>query len=346
MDSRASSGELRSQVFGTSLHEGNPLREADPLQEACQNNPGRIQSCLCTQAQLESEPFRRWARSIGETAGHLHRKIWEWCYIAQGLAERDMLRPGRRGLGFAVGEEPLASLFAGAGCAITATDLDLRRAAGAGWVKTGQHAHNLTMLNTRGLCPAAEFDRRVEFRYADMNRIPPDLREYDFLWSACSLEHLGSLSLGEQFIYNSLACLRRGGVAVHTTEFNVSSNSDTVDYRSTVLFRRRDLERMAETLTACGQTIVPFTFDTGDLPADRVVDVPPYDGDRQLKVLLRRKYVCTSVGFMITKTSDTIPQAPKAVTPPTWRSFTRPAEQWLRSRLRLLRSAADDRQAA
>jgi hypothetical protein len=305
------------------------------VEHSCSDS--RLSSGLCTQAQLESQPFQEQARQMGENSGRLHRKIWEWCYIARCLSERDMLRPGRAGLGFAVGEEPLVSFFAGAGCDIMATDLDLRRAAGAGWVKTGQHARDLSMLNARGLCPFADFERRVQFRHADMNHIPADLRDYDFTWSACSLEHLGSLSLGEQFVYNSLACLRLGGVAVHTTEFNVSSNTDTVDYRSTVLFRRRDMERMAETLMACGQTVEPFCFDTGDLPADQIVDVPPYDGDSHLKVMLRRKYVCTSVGFIITKTSNTIPQAPRAVTPPTLRSMARPVERWFLNGLRMFR---------
>lgn len=45
----------------------------------------------------------------------LNRKIWEWCYVAEALSERGMLLPGRRGLGFAVGQEPLVALFASAG---------------------------------------------------------------------------------------------------------------------------------------------------------------------------------------------------------------------------------------
>lgn len=276
-----------------------------------------LRSCLCTQAQLESEPFQAWARQMGEPSGRINRKIWEWCYVAQGLQERNMLQPGRRGLGFAVGEEPLVALFAGSGCDITATDLDLQTATDAGWVKTNQHASNLAMLNKRGLCDPEDLKRRVNFRYVDMNHIPQDLRGFDFIWSACSLEHLGSLARGEQFVYNSLACLKPGGVSIHTTEFTVSSNTHTVDHFPIVLFRRRDMERLAETLTACGQTIEPFSFDTGDLDVDLHVDLPPYNMERHLKLLIDKNYVCTSVGFIITKTSDVIPQASN-LTPPYW----------------------------
>jgi len=302
------------------------------------SSTSQLQSCLCTQAQLESDTFQAWAKRMGEQPGRLHRKIWEWCYIVQGLHERGLLQPGRRGLGFAVGLEPLAAFMASYGCEITATDLELDRAAEAGWVKTQQHARNLAMLNERQLCDPRDFARRVSFRHVDMNQIPDDLKGYDFTWSACSLEHIGSLALGEQFVYNSLACLKPNGVAIHTTEFNVSSNTHTVDYRSTVLFRRQDMERMAKSLTDRGQTIEPFAFNTGDLPVDQLVDVPPFRNDRHLKLLLRKKYVCTSVGFIITKTSDVIPQAPRFVTPRTLRAHLQPISRWLRGRLRWLRN--------
>jgi hypothetical protein len=49
-----------------------------------------------------------------------------------------------------------------------------------------------------------------------------DLSTYDFIWSSCSLEHLGSLELGEQFIYNSLKHLKPGGVCPHD-EYNAQS---------------------------------------------------------------------------------------------------------------------------
>ena len=38
----------------------------------------------------------------------VNRKFWEWCAIAQALEERNLLVSGSRGLGFAVGTEPLA----------------------------------------------------------------------------------------------------------------------------------------------------------------------------------------------------------------------------------------------
>src|SRR5688572_30646700 len=51
------------------------------------------------------------------------RKQWEYVYIAQALHERGYLKDGARGLGFGVGTEPLADLFASMGCHILGTDL-------------------------------------------------------------------------------------------------------------------------------------------------------------------------------------------------------------------------------
>jgi hypothetical protein len=141
---------------------------------------------------------------------HLHRKLWEYCYIAQALHERDMLRSGRRGLGFAVGQEPLSSLLASLGCEIVATDLAVEEAVEGDWVATDQHATSLEVLNQRGICPDELFRDRVSLRYVDMRNIPGDLRDFDFVWSACALEHLGSLNLGEQFVYESLRCVKPG----------------------------------------------------------------------------------------------------------------------------------------
>src|SRR6266542_2731592 len=94
----------------------------------------RLHSCPCTQEQLESPTFRWWIEQVG--LGHgLHRKLWEFAYVAQALYERGVLGPGKRGLGFAVGQEPLPALFASRGCTIVASDLHTEKVS-AGWKDT------------------------------------------------------------------------------------------------------------------------------------------------------------------------------------------------------------------
>lgn len=262
-----------------------------------------LTSQLCNQEQMQTPAFAEWCRRIKEPP-RFHRKQWEFFYIAQALEERGMLAPGRRGLGYGVGREPLASLFASYGCEIVATDLHPEGAKASGWLDSGQHARDVSYLNERGLCDPVAFTPLTTFRYLDMNQIPGDLRNFDFTWSACSLEHVGSIELGLEFIRRSLDCLRPGGVAVHTTEFNLNSNSDTITAGGTVIFRRCDLEMLASSLRHEGHEI-SLDLRPGRGPADFHIDVPPYSADPHLRLQLG-SYVCTSIGLIIRKSGGTI----------------------------------------
>lgn len=257
-------------------------------------------SQACTQTQFATPEYAHWCRRLGIGLNH-HRKNWEWCYIMQVLARSGMLAPGRRGVGFAVGSEPLPDLIASFGPRILATDLEPERAKGGGWVDTNQHAANIGSLK-RGHCSDEEFNSRITFQYMDMNAIPDDLTNYDFTWSACALEHLGSIAHGLAFIERSLDVLVPGGVAVHTTELNCSSDTETIDHNWCVLFRQSDFRNFAEKLTAKGHHI-ELSFDLGDLPSDKFVDVPPYKHDPHLKLQLEG-FATTSYGLYITKSHD------------------------------------------
>ncbi len=256
----------------------------------------KLRSCQCTQRQLESDSFQSWLARMKEPS-QMKRKAWEWCYIAQALYENGMLAPERRGLGFAVGQEPLPALFASLGCEIMATDLATNEAQGLGWVKTAQHADSLDALNRLGICDHNLFREKTKFRFVDMRDLPDGLGAYDFIWSSCSIEHLGTISLGEQFLYDSLKYLKKGGISVHTTEYNLQSNYFTTASGPTVIFRRRDLKRIANNLRRRGCS-VDLDFTGGLLPYDRVVDIPPYERDVHLKLVLG-SYVVTSFGLVI-----------------------------------------------
>ncbi len=65
-----------------------------------------LKSRLCTQKQFETAEFREWCARMKE-APRLHRKLWEFCYIAQALFERELLAPQKRGLVFELGKSRL-----------------------------------------------------------------------------------------------------------------------------------------------------------------------------------------------------------------------------------------------
>jgi acyl-CoA synthetase (AMP-forming)/AMP-acid ligase II len=266
-----------------------------------------LRSQLCSAESLRSPALRAWAERLrpmwaaGDDAREvmLHRKMWEWLFIAEALRERGMLAPGRRGVGFGVGQEPLVALFADAGCDVVATDQPHESAVASGWTDSEvEWSGGLEGLNGFGLCDAATFAQWVAFRPVDMNALPADLTGFDFAWSSCALEHLGTLEAGLDFVVAQMACLRPGGVAVHTTEYLVSSNDATVEAGGTVFYRRRDIEGLVARLRRAGHD-VDIDYSLGSTPDDVHVDVPPYT-DVHLRTELAG-YVTTSLALIVTK---------------------------------------------
>jgi 2-polyprenyl-3-methyl-5-hydroxy-6-metoxy-1,4-benzoquinol methylase len=256
-------------------------------------------SQACTSSQMRSPEYLEWCRKK-KIDTVFRRKKWEYCYILQALYEQGQLESDKRGLGFGVGRECLVAALAAEGCRITATDLPHGEAAEKGWVETGQHAGALAGLNQDGICETELFEKNVVYRDVDMNLINDDLVGFDFVWSACALEHLGSIEAGKRFVVRAMDCLKPGGVAVHTTEFNMTSNNRTVVRGPTVLFRRRDLEDLAASLRALGHWVAPFNFAPGRGKLDRHIDLPPYRWAPHLRLLIGR-YVATSFGFIVRK---------------------------------------------
>ena len=253
---------------------------------------------LCTTAQTRAPAYLEWCDVIGRRPDAQRRKVWEYCYALQGLTEQLGLRAGQRGLGFGVGREPLPSVFTARGINVVATDQSLESAQGTGWIQSKEHAADVEQLIHPKICAPEQLKKHASFRAVDMNAIPDDLTGFDFLWSSCALEHLGSIELGLRFIERAMGCLKPGGVAVHTTEFNLVSNDETVDNQGTVLFRRRDLEELARRLTAQGAQVLPLNCHPGSEPLDHHIDVPPYRWVPHLRLMLGR-YATTSVGIIV-----------------------------------------------
>lgn len=259
----------------------------------------RLMSQCVTQAQMDSPRYRQWCETELCQPFVYHRKDWEWAYIAEAIRQAGLLEEGRRGLGFGVGIEPLVAILARHGLEILATDQDPTQASGEGWEFGKNYGGNLEWLNRNGLLAPEVFERLVSFRIVDMNQIPVDLRDFDFCWSSCALEHLGSIAAGFRFIENSLKCVKPGGIVVHTTEFNVSSNDHTVEEGATVFYRRKDLESFVRYMRLQGFRM-RVNYFTGNEPKDTTNDQPPYGNESHLKLQVGA-YVITSVGLIIKK---------------------------------------------
>ena len=282
---------------------GRALAERQLRKSPSEPSTTRLKPKLCTQSDFESEWLSYWCQEI-RTVPFYHRKIWEFCYICQALFADGMLAPGRNGLGFGCGEEPLPSLFAKYGVKVLATDLDPSRRESEIWRLTGQHSAAVEEFRRRDICPDEQLLANIAFRPVDMNALPRELDgQFDFCWSACAFEHLGSLANGLEFVENSLRILKPGGIAVHTTEFTFDEG-ETLDNWPTVLYQKRHLVGLAERLRSKGYGIDDFDFDRGDGMIDHLVDLPPWSHP-----LLREPYAhlklsvdgftCTSAGMII-----------------------------------------------
>ena len=260
---------------------------------------GKRRSELCKAKDHYTDWYKHWCDQLSE-APNFHRKQWEYVFIMQALWERGCIAAGKKGLVFAVGNEPLPAMFAGFGCNILATDIFPEKGVEMGWDNGNQLCFGIESLNTRQLCNDEDFNKLVQYRPVDMNDIPEDLTGFDFNWSSCSFEHLGTLEKGFQFLKNQLKTLTPGGWAVHTTEYNVSSNDETQENNDTVIYRQRDIEYIVNELRREGHFVEEVDLSLGGLPEDFMVDTEPHQQKVHLKLQVD-KYVVTSIGLIIKK---------------------------------------------
>lgn len=256
-------------------------------------------SANCLTRDFYHRDFTAFCQSMAQSVC-LHRKLWEFAFIWHHLSAAGAIRSGARGLGFGVGKEPLSSLFAKHGCRILATDAPTD-VVSAGWTDTNQHTSSLDELFFPQIVTENAFRQNVQFAFCDMNDIRGDIREFDFCWSSCCFEHLGSIESGLDFVVNSIEkTLKIGGVACHTSELNLTSNEETLDYDETVLFRRRDIEAVTGRLESRGHKVKSLPIQPGNSFIDMLVDVPPYNDDVSLRINIS-KYVTTSFGIVVTR---------------------------------------------
>ncbi len=303
--------QLNMKAFGYDLAQ----RMAAALPEPAETEARVVglSSKASVQRDIESDWVAHWAREL-KTGVIYHRKLWELTYVLQALFEHGQLEPGRRGLGYGCGAEPIPSYLASRGISVTATDTTPESARAAGWAGTNQHLGSSAIPFLPHLTEKETFDRFVTVETVDMNAIPDSLQGYDFCWSICALEHLGSIDLGLRFIEESLRTLRPGGLAVHTLELNVENDGPTVDNWITVLFQQKHLEGFHKRLTAAGHYVAPLDFDFGRDAMDKFIDLPPWLYDKadvqmdlgaeaHLKLSIDG-FVSTSFGLIIRKSDQ------------------------------------------
>lgn len=266
---------------------GRPVIVSDPPRFASPD------SQLVSASQFYEPAFAKWLTFYSRSVV-LDRKVWEYCYIMHVLDTHVGLEAGRRGLAFGAGKELLPSIMAARGCSIVATDYIPDDTKSLGW-----ETRSIDDLYFSALVSRERFDASISFREVDMNDIPKDLRDFDFTWSTGSLEHIGCHANGLRFVEEAMHCLRPGGVAVHTTEFTLTSESVGYDSPDLSFYCRDDIVGLAQRLTEAGHLII-LNFQRGTTPADMHVDTPPFHYGMTL-LAHHQSHVITSIGLIIQK---------------------------------------------
>jgi SAM-dependent methyltransferase len=255
---------------------------------------------------LKAQWYKRWAKELKQDKEHLEgyalyaNKFWQNAVMVQALFERSLIAKGSRALGFGVGQERLPALFAKYGVEVTATDQDFRTVKAGHWAEH-ELATSAQSLNKLKICGAAQFRDAVEYMPVDMTKVPDELHgSYNFLWSNCALGHLGSIPAGLNFIEESLKCLKPGGWAVHTTELNILSDTETVTSGSTVVFRLKDIYNLHRRLAKKGYIVQPLLLDLGDTEDDRRISVRPEFGNDFSKIQIMG-HLSTQIVLLIQK---------------------------------------------
>lgn len=180
----------------------------------------------CTPGQLDEEIYSQWRRRLRVADGP-SPKQWEQIFILQVLERYGFLREGSRGLGFTRANSPLLEVLAGYG-ATTAT-----------------------------------FHDRTTFAEGNIQEMPEDLMDFDFVWSVATLDDLGSVNAGFRFIERAMMCLKPGGLAVHASVLDLSPAEQLKTADEATAFRVRDIERLALTLISRGHEVAQLKLHEG-----------------------------------------------------------------------------------
>ena len=211
---------------------------------------------IATEPQLREPLAGGWLARL-RPKGSSSVEHWRKVYTLQALRRYGMLEQGAVGLGF----EPTPSGMPAAMAAMHASVV----AAFPTRPGTPPGLEALKRdLSDRAPCDPSTFDANVTVRIASWRRIPEDLVNFDFVWSARANERLYSVTATTRFVEDVMACLRPGGLAVHVMTYDLSPGGRSIPATDRMLLQQGDVERIALLLVSRGHAVAQFKIDATD----------------------------------------------------------------------------------
>lgn len=252
--------EAKGTAFGKT-----PLQGAPFLLSTTPPTLAEPVSQIATGDQLREPVAGGWISRLRPkgTSGPEH---WRKVYTLQALRRYGMLEEGALGLGFERSASGMPAALAAFGTRIVAA-FPTRPGA---QIKPAALKRDLA---DRAPCSKAVFDANVSVRIVPWRRLPPDLVNFDFLWSARVNELLFSVAAAAQFVEDTMACLRPGGLAVHTFGYDLAPSGRKIPSTERVMLQQGDIERIALLLVSRGHEVAQFKIDASDPILTPGVDV-------------------------------------------------------------------------
>lgn len=243
--------EARGTIYGKT-----PLRPAPFLLSTAKPTLADPVTQVATAEQLREPVAGGWMARLRPkgTSGTEH---WRKVYTLQALRRYGMLEQGALGLGFERSASGMPAALAAMGTKVVA----------AFPTRAGSQPKAAALkrdLADRAPCSKAVFDENVSARVASWRRIPEDMVNFDFLWSARANEALYSVAAAAQFVEDAMACLRPGGLAVHTFSYDLTPSGRSIPSTERVLIQQGDIERIALLLVSRGHEVAQFKIDASD----------------------------------------------------------------------------------
>lgn len=254
---------------------------------------------MCCAEHFDHPQFLELVKEMGEHF-NIHRKLWEFASIAKVVKDHFHSLQGKQGIGFGVGTEPLTSLFAKWGGSILATDQPHGQGS-VNWQAFTQHATSLEAIHRRDVIDSESFSSLVKFQHIDMNNLPTGLGTFDLMWSSCVIEHIGGFANAKEFLTKSYHLLNPGGLAIHTTEIELTKKPQMMVYGHDCVFRTDELIDMEHALRSLGAHLSMSFYTPVEHPYDVHVSTPPYDPAKPHLKLLLGESITTSFMLVIRK---------------------------------------------
>jgi len=243
--------EAKSTLYGNT-----PLQPAPTLLSTDRPTLGDPVTQVATVAQLREPAAAGWMARL-RPQGKSGVEHWRKVYTLQTLRRYGMLEPGAVGLGFEPSPSGVPAALATLGTRIV-----------AGFPTRPGHPLNPAQLKRdlsgRAPCDKTVFEQNVTVRVASWRRIPEDMVNFDFLWSARANERLYSVAAVVRFVEDAMACLRPGGLAVHTFSYDLSPGGRATPSTERVLLQQGDIERISLLLVSRGHEVAQFKIHAED----------------------------------------------------------------------------------